>query len=286
MENKHKNNGHVSLDFAFLEEAKTATLTPKQIVKPEAKTGVIPQAKDKKEKKEIPPQIDDVEKVLRCNGKGLYFWWEKKDGDGKPITTPTGKTSKQIRPLRIGRLWVERKDGSFYLNFFVKPKQQIPLQSVQISEQEYNQFLSTASLKKRINILRNHVDGEVFIRKFKKDKGVFFRLGEEDCNLLKELTAKTGLSESDVIISRLWGTILHEALTPEEKANQKKLLGLADEMKQFAVALANYLKTTGAKGAQRLDFIFNSQPGADYAKAIFEAAEIIKKSIKNNNNDN
>lgn len=286
MENKHKNNGHVSLDFAFLEEAKTATLTPKQIVKPEAKTGVTPQAKDEKEKKEIPPQIDDVEKVLRCNGKGLYFWWKKKDEDGKPITTPTGKTSKQIRPLRIGRLWVERKDGSFYLIFFVKPKQQIPLQSVQISEQEYNQFLSTASLKKRINILRNHVDGEVFIRKFKKDKGVFFRLGEEDCNLLKELTAKTGLSESDVIISRLWGTILHEALTPEEKANQKKLLGLADEMKQFAVALANYLKTTGANGAQRLDFIFNSQPGADYAKAIFEAAEIIKKSIKNNNNDN
>ena len=116
--------------------------------------------------------------------------------------------------------------GSFYLNFFVKPKQQIPLQSVQISEQEYNQFLSTASLKKRINILRNHVDGEVFIRKFKKDKGVFFRLGEEDCNLLKELTAKTGLSESDVIISRLWGTILHEALTPEEKSQPKETIGI------------------------------------------------------------
>lgn len=240
---------------------------------------------EEKKKREIPPQIDNVEEELRKMGLALHEVLDKKDKEGKPIKTKNGKVARVFKPYPISRMRVAINEHGHRL-WWWDEKCTDGWRACGITGKEYDSFLKTASVRKRLNLFLKYKT-QFVIRKIKYDQRIQVRLTDEEYRFLQELSAKMGKRKvSELIRNRIRGTILHESLTPEEKANQKKLLTMADDMKQFSVALSNFLKTTGAKGAQRLDNIFNSQPGTDYAKVIFEAAKIIKRTIKYDNNGN
>ena len=148
-----------------------------------------------------------------------------------------------------------------------------------ITEKEYNTFLNSTSSRKRLNIFLKY-QTQYVIRKIKQDKRVMIRLSEDDLFFAQETAKAAGISVSELIRKRLRGTILHEALSTEEMQTMNVLLQMAAELKQYGTALKNYLKTTGISGVQRLDSLFQSQPGTDYAKAILRAANKINKLIK------
>lgn len=240
---------------------------------------------EEKKKREIPPQIDNVEEELRKMGLALYEVLDKKDKAGNDVMTKKGKVAREYIPYRLKLIRVKINKDGYRLQWIDEDNKEGSCWGEGITEKEFNSFLKTASILKRLNLFLKYKT-QFVIRKIKFGKRIQVRLTDEEYRQLQALSAKIGKRKtSELIRNRIRGTILHESLTPEEKANQKKLLGLADEVYQFAVALSNYLKTTGAKGVQRLDFIFNSQPGTDYTKAIFEAAKAIKKIIKYNNDN-
>lgn len=106
------------------------------------------------------------------------------------------------------------------------------------------------------------------------------RLSEEDLVFAQEMAKKAEISVSELIRRRLRSTIIHEALNTEEKHALRVQLQLAADLKQYGNTLNNYMKTTGVTGAQRLDLLFQGQPGTDYAKVFFDAAKKILKTQK------
>ena len=306
MENKNKNNGHLSLDFAFSTNANTTTLTPKQTVKPEAKeiahpeaktvvkptvepttkpeakTVVKPQTKEKKEKKEIPPQIDDVEKELKeRGGKGLYITQEKKTKKGKLVMTKTGKVANVLNPYRVGILRVKiNVEGDYKLQWTKKddtePNKFI---GIRISEKEYKAFLETASVNKRIDLLLKY-KRELVKKDIKNDELLKVRCTIEEKSKALSDAKECGITVSELIRMRINNTQPHVPFTEKERKLQDVAMQRLIEMERFRNALSSYLKTTGSKGVQRLDAIFCSQPGTDYAREIWNVTQYLKKIFK------
>lgn len=257
----------------------TPTLV-KQEVKSAAKPEVKPEALKHKEKKEFPPQIDDVEKELRKLGLSLFEIVDKTDKNGNVIKTKKDNVARIYVHYRMEWLRVIRNKDGYRLQWKDEENQEGKYWGEGITEKEYNSFLHTASVKKRINIFLKYNDTLV-LRKNKHNKRIEIRVSEEEYRSVQELAAKIGKRKvSELLRKRIRGTILHEALSAEEKQAMKALLQMATELKQYGTALKNYLKTTGTAGAQRLDLLFQSQPGTDYSKAIFAASRSINKLIR------
>ena len=300
MENKNKNNGHVRLDLAFFTNANTTkqTVKPeakeiahpeakpmakqeaKQIIKPEDKTVVKPQAKEKK--KEVPPQIDDVEKELKeRGGKGLYIIQEKKNKKGKLVMTKTGKVANILNPYRIGILRVKiNVDGDYKLQWTKKDDPSPDkFTGIRITEEEYKSFLSTASVNKRIDLLLKY-KRELIKKDIKNDELLKVRCTIEEKSKAQNDAKECGITISELIRMRINNTQPHVPFTEKERKLQDVAMQRIIEMERFRNALSSYLKTTGAKGVQRLDAIFCSQPGTDYAREIWNVTQYLKKIFK------
>jgi len=232
-----------------------------------------------KEKTEYLSQIDDVEGELRKLGLGFFKICEKKDKDGKEVKTKKGKVARLFIPYRMRCLRVRINKDGYRLQWQDDENKEVKFWGVGITEKEYNAFLHTTSLKKRLNIFLKY-QTHYIIRKIKQDKRIMIRLSEDDLVSAQEMARKADISVSELIRRRLRGTIIHEALSDDEKKALKEHLQLAADLKQYGNALNNYMKTTGVTGAQRLDLLFQSQPGTDYAKVLFDAAKKINKLIK------
>lgn len=299
MENKNKNHGHVRIDYGFLTNT---TLTPKpeakeianpvaktvvkpmveSVTKPEAKTVVKPQAKEKKEKKEVPPQIDDVEKELKeRGGKGLYITQEKKTKKGKLVMTKTGKVANVLNPYRIGILRVKiNVDGDYKLQWTKKDDPSPDkFTGIRITEEEYKSFLSTASVNKRIDLLLKY-KRELVKKDIKNDELLKIRCTIEEKSKAQNDAKECGITVSELIRMRINNTQPHVPFTEKEKKLQDVAMQRIIEMEKFRNALSSFLKTTGVKGVQRLDAIFNSQPGTDYAREIWFVTQSLKKLFK------
>lgn len=302
MENKNKNHGHVRLALDYFTNANTTTLTPKPeakeianpvaktvvkptvepITKPEAKTVVKPQAKEKKEKKEVPPQIDDVEKELKeRGGKGLYITQEKKTKKGKLVMTKTGKVANVLNPYRIAILRVKQNLHGDYKLQWTKKDDTEPNKfiGIGITEEEYKSFLSTASVNKRIDLLLKY-KRELVKKDIKNDELLKVRCTIEEKSKALSDAKEYGITVSELIRMRINNTQPHVPFTEKEKKLQDVAMQRIIEMEKFRNALSSFLKTTGAKGVQRLDAIFNSQPGTDYAREIWNVTQYFKKIFK------
>jgi len=297
---ENKNNGHVRLDLAFFTNANTTkqTVKPeakeiahpeakpmakqeaKQIIKPEDKTVVKPQAKEKK--KEVPPQIDDVEKELKeRGGKGLYIIQEKKNKKGKLVMTKTGKVANILNPYRIGILRVKiNVDGDYKLQWTKKDDPSPDkFTGIRITEEEYKSFLSTASVNKRIDLLLKY-KRELVKKDIKNDELLKVRCTIEEKSKAQNDAKECGITISELIRMRINNTQPHVPFTEKERKLQDVAMQRIIEMERFRNALSSYLKTTGAKGVQRLDAIFCSQPGTDYAREIWNVTQYLKKIFK------
>jgi len=297
---ENKNNGHVRLDLAFFTNANTTkqTVKPeakeiahpeakpmakqeaKQIIKPEDKTVVKPQAKEKK--KEVPPQIDDVEKELKeRGGKGLYIIQEKKNKKGKLVMTKTGKVANILNPYRIGILRVKiNVDGDYKLQWTKKDDPSPDkFTGIRITEEEYKSFLSTASVNKRIDLLLKY-KRELVKKDIKNDELLKVRCTIEEKSKAQNDAKECGITISELIRMRINNTQPHVPFTEKERKLQDVAMQRIIEMERFRNALSSYLKTTGAKGVQRLDAIFCSQPGTDYAREIWNVTQSLKKIFK------
>jgi predicted DNA binding CopG/RHH family protein len=230
-------------------------------------------------KKEILPQIDNVEKELKKNGLGIFLICSKKDKAGEDIKTKKGKNASFYKPYHMGFLRILKNEQGHRLQWYDDDCPEGKCRGTGITEKEYNIFRNSTSSKKRLNIFLKY-QTQYVIRKIKQDKRIMIRLSEDDLVFAQEMARKAGISVSDLIRKRLRGTIIHEALSTEEVQTMNVLLQMAAELKQYGTALKNYLKTTGISGVQRLDSLFQSQPGTDYAKAILRAANKINKLIK------
>lgn len=230
-------------------------------------------------KKEILPQIDNVEKELKKNGLGIFLICSKKDKAGEDIKTKKGKNASFYKPYHMGFLRILKNEQGHRLQWYDDDCPEGKCRGTGITEKEYNIFRNSTSSKKRLNIFLKY-QTQYVIRKIKQDKRIMIRLSEDDLVFAQEMARKAGISVSDLIRKRLRGTIIHEALSTEEVQTMNVLLQMAAELKQYGTALNNYLKTTGISGVQRLDSLFQSQPGTDYAKAILRAANKINKLIK------
>ena len=297
---ENKNNGHVRLDLAFFTNANTTkqTVKPeakeiahpeakpmakqeaKQIIKPEDKTVVKPQAKEKK--KEVPPQIDDVEKELKeRGGKGLYIIQEKKNKKGKLVMTKTGKVANILNPYRIGILRVKiNVDGDYKLQWTKKDDPSPDkFTGIRITEEEYKSFLSTASVNKRIDLLLKY-KRELVKKDIKNDELLKVRCTIEEKSKAQNDAKECGITISELIRMRINNTQPHVPFTEKERKLQDVAMQRIIEMEKFRNALSSYLKTTGSKGVQRLDAIFCSQPGTDYAREIWNVTQYLKKIFK------
>ena len=231
-------------------------------------------------KPEVKPelsQIDDVDGELRKLGLGLFKICEKKDKDGKEVKTKKGKVACLFVPYRMRCLRVRINKDGYRLQWQDDENKEVKFWGIGITEKEYNAFLHTTSLKKRLNIFLKY-QTRYIIKKIKQDRRIMIRLSEEDLVFAQEMAKKADMSVSELIRRRLRGTIIHEALSTEEKHALRVQLQLAADLKQYGNTLNNYMKTTGVTGAQRLDLLFQSQPGTDYAKVFFDAAKKILKS--------
>lgn len=227
----------------------------------------------------VKEKIDNVEKELKKNGLGIFLICDKKDKAGEAIKTKKGKNARFYQPYHMGFLRVKKNEQGHRLQWYDDECPEGKCRGTGITEKEYNIFLNSTSSKKRLNIFLKY-QTQYVIRKIKQDKRIMIRLSEDDLFFAQEMASKAGISVSDLIRKRLRGTILHEALSTEEMQTMNVLLQMAAELKQYGTALQNYLKTTGISGVQRLDSLFQSQPGTDYAKAILRAANKINKLIK------
>ena len=226
-----------------------------------------------REKKNEPSEIDDVEKLLKEKGKSLYRIAEKKDEKGNNALTRSGKNAHSFLPYRMGRLRVYISQEGEY-RFQWRVKEQDCLWRYGISKRDYEKFISSKSADKRLAIfLKNN---RMFVvRKTKNSVRLNIRLSAYDMELAKRNAKECGISVTELIRRRLHGMKLYQAFSAEEKECMKELLVMAQEYRKYGDALKNFLLTKGASGAQRLDAIFNSQPGTDYAKAMFATAQII-----------
>ena len=258
----------------------TNTPTPiKQDAKAVAKSEEKPEALKFKEKKEVPHLICDVEKDLKSRNLCLFKICNKTDKDRNLVKTKMGKVVRNYIPYRMIKLRVCINNDGFRLQWW-DDKCTDKWIGTGITEKEYKAFLNTASIKKRIDLFLKY-NNKYVLRKIKHNKRIEIRVSEEEYRSVQELAAKIGKRKvSELLRKRIRGTILHEALSAEEKQAMKALLQMATELKQYGTALKNYLKTTGTAGAQRLDLLFQSQPGTDYSKAIFAASRSINKLIR------
>ena len=226
-----------------------------------------------REKKNEASEIDDVEKLLKEKGKSLYKIVEKKDAKGNNALTRSGKNAHSFLPYRMGRLRVYlSQEGEYRLQW--REKEQDGLWRCGISRKDYEKFISSKSADKRLAIfLKNN---KVYaVRKTKNSVRLNIRLSTYDMELAKRNAKKCGISVTELIRRRLHGVKLYQPFSAEEKAALKELLVMSQEFRKYGIALRNFLQSTGASGAQRLDAIFNSQPGTDYAKAMFTTAQTI-----------
>ncbi len=263
-----KNNGHVDI----------LALVAGENISSGAKTPLRDNVKPEKNKKYIPPQIDDVEQTLLESNRCLYKIENKKDKAGNPVKKK-GKEVREHKTYRMGLLRVAINNDGYRLQWKDKNENKENPYGIGITKKEYESFLNTASVKKRLNLFLKYQSWYV-IRKIKKDSYMQLRLSEAEQSFAKKLAKKAGISVSELIRKRLRGTIIHEALSSEEKHNIRELLLMATELKQYGTALNNYMKTTQATGAHRLDAIFDSEPGTDYAKVIWRVLKKIDKIIK------
>lgn len=237
-----------------------------------------------KEKKEVLPQIDNVEKELKKNGLGIFLICSKKDKAGEDVKTKKGKNASFYKPYHMGFLRILKNEQGHRLQWYDDDCPEGKCRGTGITEKEYNIFRNSTSSKKRLNIFLKY-QTQYVIRKIKQDKRVMIRLSEDDLVFAQEMARKADISVSELIRRRLRGTIIHEALNTEEKHALRVQLQLAADLKQYGNALNNYMKTTGVTGAQRLDLLFQSQPGTDYAKVFFDAAKKINKLIQNSDDN-
>lgn len=225
----------------------------------------------------VKEKIDNVEKELKKNGLGIFLIYDKKDKAGEVIKTKKGKNARFYQPYHMGFLQVKKNEQGHRLQWYDDECPEGKCRGTGITEKEYNIFLNSTSSKKRLNIFLKY-QTQYVIRKIKQDKRIMIRLSEDDLFFAQDMAKRAGISVSELIRRRLRGTILHEALNTEEKHALRVQLQLAADLKQYGNALNNYMKTTGVTGAQRLDLLFQSEPGTDYAKVFFDAAKKILKS--------